>query len=420
MKPRNRPATDEELALFAATCERTGLDPFARQIYAQFRTDSRTQRENMAIQATIDGFRVVAERSGDYLGGDAPQWCGTDGEWRDVWTAEGHPVAARITVHKSLGGLIGDTTVVAHWKEYAPSGAAGQMWTKMPALMLAKVAEALALRRAFPMVLSGLYTAEEMAQATPERIPDPEAPTEPAVITNPAAVRDLKAAAKAAELNWGKVKECYVEAGLTAPGAFTDAFMGLADGEDARLLVAIENRATRDSTDAPYPAAEIAPAAPGETSDLPWAIGDRPEVDATEPSAGSGDTEVAGDGPVQSDAAPLTPLPVGEAPIDALLAAAAKEADGGELTDQERALLEGADDVVAGAMGDPEPVVELTDADLILLDAFVLGKGLVNATANILGTPPALARVAVLDLKQRVGLKTNVALLEWAQRRLAA
>jgi len=174
----------------------------------------------------------------------------------------------------------------------------------------------------------------------------------------------------------------------------------------------------------PYSEAEVAvEPRDEESSDLPWATppGSEPTAGVEAgAAAGSGDTEVAGDGPVQGDAAPPTPLPVGEAPIDALLAAAEKEARGEELTAEERDLLENGEETVAGAMGEPAEEVELSEADLLLLDAFSKGKGLVNATAKELGTQPALARAAVLDLKQRVGLKTNVALLEWAGRRLAA
>ena len=147
-------ATDNELKLFLHVADKSGLDPLTKHIYFIKRGGK------MTIQTGIDGFRTIADRTGQYIGSNDPVFTG-DGKF---------PEKATVTVSKVVQGVVGEFTASARWSEYYPDKNSF-MWDKMPHTMLGKCAEALALRKAFPAQLSGLYTGDEMDQAGDEGIP---------------------------------------------------------------------------------------------------------------------------------------------------------------------------------------------------------------------------------------------------------
>jgi phage recombination protein Bet len=183
--------SQDELRLFAYACQRTGLDPFSKQIYAIKRGGNGGK---MTIQAGIDGLRSIAERTGQ-LDGSETFWCGADGEWRDVWLDSKPPAAAKTIIYRR--GASRPFVGVARFADYN----AGQgLWNKMGAAMIAKCSEALALRKAFPADLSGVYTTDEMEQSeTVEPVTVTTQPPAPAALpAQPAGDAKLFQAGKAA------------------------------------------------------------------------------------------------------------------------------------------------------------------------------------------------------------------------------
>lgn len=153
----------EDLFYFMQVAKRAQLDPTLRQIYAVYRWDKRQGKEVMSIQTGIDGLRAAAERTGQYAGSD---------DAVHEYDENNNLMKSTITVYK-LNPHTHERMPVsasARFAEYLPSE--DFMWKKMPHVMLDKVAEALALRKAFP-ILSGIYTDDEMQQA--DALPKPQA-----------------------------------------------------------------------------------------------------------------------------------------------------------------------------------------------------------------------------------------------------
>lgn len=159
-------ASDDELKLFMHVSGRTGLDPFAKQIYFIKRWDADAGGMVFQPQTAIDGLRLIAERTGEYDGREGPFWCGDDGVWKDAWLdAEVLPVAAKVVIHRAGRKPTESVALMREYVQKKKDGKPMKMWgvgTGMPVHMIGKVAEALGLRAAFPQELGDVYSFDEL------------------------------------------------------------------------------------------------------------------------------------------------------------------------------------------------------------------------------------------------------------------
>jgi phage recombination protein Bet len=261
-------ASEGDLRVFFHQCRSTGLDPFAKQVYMI----GRWSREGTkyTIQTGIDGYRLIArravDRTGETLGYDPNMWCGPDGKWREVWLETVPPRAAKVTVYRNGQPF----PAIALWDEYVQTvkdkqtgqAVPNSMWGRMGAGQLAKCAEALALRKAFPQDLSGLYTTEEMGQADSERRTPVDTPRP--VQAPPAPARDWLADGYACD-NLDTLRALWIEArdaGANVPGSelrgqldkLVEAFKAdQQPAEDVQEAEIVEESLSGDGWPAPSP-----------------------------------------------------------------------------------------------------------------------------------------------------------------------
>jgi phage recombination protein Bet len=179
-------ASQAEAVALIAIAEERGLNPVLGECYFVQRYDSQTKRQKWAVQVAIDSLRIKAEQTGNYAGQDEPEY---------EYATNGDLMLARVRVWRKdwPRPMVG----VARWSEYVQTTRDGnptRFWTQMPHNQLAKCAESLALRKAFPAVLAKLYTPEEMGQA--DNVVPPRAfavvQSAPALPARPSVVGDFE------------------------------------------------------------------------------------------------------------------------------------------------------------------------------------------------------------------------------------
>ena len=167
-------ASDGDRSVFLHVSQRTGLDPFARQIYMIPRREkvpgTQNWRTKWTIQTGIEGWRVIRDRAERRYGvrGTLSRaiWYDGDGSEHKVWVRPDPPAACELTYTvKDSDGTETPYTSVLQFREYAQTGSDGSLiaqWGAKKSHMLEKCTEADVYRKAFPQDFSGIYLDDTM------------------------------------------------------------------------------------------------------------------------------------------------------------------------------------------------------------------------------------------------------------------
>lgn len=163
-------AKDESIKLVLDYCKAAKLDPMQKPVHIVPMSVKNAQTGRYeykdVVMPGVGLYRIQAARSNQYAGVSEPEF----GE--DVTCNLGginitYPKWCKVTVKKLVNNTIVEFTAKEYWLEnYATASkesiAPNTMWKKRPYGQIAKCAEAQALRKAFPEIISQHPTAEEM------------------------------------------------------------------------------------------------------------------------------------------------------------------------------------------------------------------------------------------------------------------
>lgn len=147
---------DNEFALFTYNCHRQGIHPLDGLLVPIKRKDTDSGNFKLTFVTTVDLLRSRAADTNEYAGSDDAIF-----QYREPAV---NPQEALVTVWRFVQGVKCSFSATARWSEYYPGDKQGFMWKTKPHVMLGKCAEGLALRKAFPKQLAGLYLEEELQQ----------------------------------------------------------------------------------------------------------------------------------------------------------------------------------------------------------------------------------------------------------------